>query len=35
VVIALIFGLTPGLVLDRLGATLSGTKSAIVSSRAG
>jgi hypothetical protein len=35
VVIALIFGLTPGLVLDRLGASLSGTKSAIVSSRAG
>jgi hypothetical protein len=34
VVIALIFGLTPGLVLDRLGASLSDTKSAIVSSRA-
>jgi hypothetical protein len=33
-VIALIFGLTPGLVLDRLGASLGNTKSALVTSRA-
>lgn len=32
-VIALVFGLTPGLVPDRLGASLAGTKSAITSSR--
>jgi hypothetical protein len=33
-VIALAFGLTPGLVLDRLGASLSGTKKALATSRA-
>jgi hypothetical protein len=33
IIVALIFGLTPGLVLDRLNASLNRTKSALVSSQ--